>query len=681
MRSSIRSWLLAPALLLLASGLTLHGQASFTAETMMRLARISEPTLSLDGATVAFTVQRIDVPGNTKPTQIYTIPLAGGTPTQITFAGEQNGSPRWSPDSRTIYFISNRGGSSQIWAMSPDGSDARQITNLATEAGGVLPTPDGTRLLFTSQVYPECGADDACNQRRIGEEESSKIQARIYDTLLYRHWNEWRGNRRQHLMIINTDGGGLIDLTPGSWDVPPFSLGGGLGYDVSPDSLEVAFVMNRDSDAASSTNSDIYVVSTDGGDILKITTGEGADAGPKYSPDGRSLAFASQERAGYESDRVRLMVLNRTTGETRDLTAQLDRWVGEFTWSPDSSRLFYTVEDRGRTGLQMIQATGGGTRNIISGSASVSDVQFTRDGRTMIYSEVSGSRPTELYRATSSGGPAVALTHLNDEILANTQLTPLEEISVPSADGTPIATFIVRPPNFDENRRYPLLLLIHGGPQGAWGESWSYRWNAQVFAAAGYVVAMPNPRGSTGYGQQFIEEITQDWGGLAYQDLMAVTDHMAFLPYVDEDRMVAAGGSYGGYMVDWMLGHTNRFRAFVTHAGVFDLPSMARETEELWFVKWEFGGMPWENPDLYAKWSPSNFVENFQTPTLVIHGEQDYRVPFGQGLQLFTALQEHDVPSRLLVFPDEGHWIQKPQNALLWYSQFLSWLDEWVNRM
>lgn len=647
----------------------------------MRLARISEPALSPDGTTVAFTVQRIDVAGNTKPTQIYTVPVTGGTPMQITFAGEQNGSPRWSPDSGTIYFVSNRGGTSQIWAMRPDGSSARQITNLATEAGGILPTPDNTRLLFTSSVYPECGADDACNQRRLNEEDSSRIQARIYDSLLYRHWTEWRGSRRQHLMIVNLDGSGLMDLTPGSWDVPPFSLGGGLGYDVSPDSIEVAFVMNRDADAASSTNSDIYVVSTDGGDILKITTSEGADTSPKYSPDGRSLAFASQARAGYESDRVRLMVLDRTTGETRDLTAQLDRWVGEFTWSPDSNRLFYTVEDRGRTGLQMIQATGGGTRNIISGSASVGDVQFTRDGRTMIYSEVSGSRPTELFRATSSGGPAVALTHLNDEILTNTQLTQLEEISVPSTDGTPISTFIVRPPNFDQNRRYPMLLLIHGGPQGSWGESWSYRWNAQVFAAAGYVVAMPNPRGSTGYGQQFLEQITEDWGGLVYQDLLSVTNRMASLPYVDEDRMVAAGGSYGGYMVDWMLGHTNRFKAFISHAGVFDLPSMARETEELWFVKWEFGGMPWENPELYAKWSPSNFVENFQTPTLVIHGEKDYRVPFGQGLQLFTALQERDVPSRLLVFPDEGHWIQKPQNSLLWYSQFLSWLDQWVNRM
>jgi len=352
--------------------------------------------------------------------------------------------------------------------------------------------------------------------------------------------------------------------------------------------------------------------------------------------------------------------------------------VGSITWSPDSTRLFFTVEDRGRTGLQMIQASGGGSRNIIAGASTLDDVQFTSDGRTMIYTEVSGSHPTEIYRATSSGGAGVPLTHLNDGVLSNAALTPLEEMYADSADKTRVHSFVVKPPDFSPTKKYPVLFLIHGGPQGSWGESWTYRWNAQVFAGAGYLVVMPNPRGSTGYGQKYIEEISGDWGGKAYEDIMAVVDSVAALPYADPARMAAAGGSYGGYMVNWLLGHTDRFRAFVSHAGVFDLRSMAAETEELWFVQWEFKGMPWDNPEIYSKWSPSFFVKEFKTPTLVIHGEQDFRVAVSQGMQLFTALKSQKVPSKLLLFPDEGHWVLKPQNTVLWYSQFLDWIGQWT---
>jgi dipeptidyl aminopeptidase/acylaminoacyl peptidase len=310
----------------------------------------------------------------------------------------------------------------------------------------------------------------------------------------------------------------------------------------------------------------------------------------------------------------------------------------------------------------------------------VDDVQFTSDGRTMIYTENTGSRPTEIFRVASSGGAGAALTHLNDALLAGATLTPLEEMWADSADRTRIQSFLIKPPNFTPSRKYPVLFLIHGGPQGAWGESWTYRWNAQVFASAGYLVVEPNPRGSTGYGQKFIDEINADWGGKPYEDIMAVADAVAALPYADADHMAAAGGSYGGYMVDWLLGHTTRFKALVTHAGVFDLASEARETEELWFPLWEFRGMPNDNPDVYAAWSPSSFVKQFKTPTLVFHGELDYRVPVGQGLQLFTALQLQKVPSKLVLFPDEGHWVLKPQNSLLWYHTFLDWIGEWLKK-
>jgi len=663
---------------LCAAAFAVAQKQPFTVDTMLKLARIGEPVLSPDGNQVAFTVQTVDLEKNSKPSQIYLVPVQGGTPRPITTEGTTNERPRWSPDSKQIFFVSNRSGSSQVWAMNPDGSNAHAVTKLAAEAGGILISPDGKKIVFLSSVYPECGADDTCNQRKIDEESKSKVKARIYTSLLYRHWTQWQTARRQHLMVMNTDGTEVKDLTPGPNDVPPFSLGGQDDYAISPDSNEVAFSMNVDPDAANSTNSDIYAVPIAGGDVKKITTGPGADSTPWYSPDGKLLAFRSQARGGYESDRWRLMVLDRATGRTTNLTENLDRWVGSVTWSPDSTRLFFTVEDRGRIGLQMIQASGGGSRNIIAGASALDDVQFTADGRTMIYTEVSGSHPTEIYRATSNGGTGVALTHLNDAVLASAAMTPLEDMFADSPDRTRVHAFVVKPLNFVPTRKYPVLFLIHGGPQGSWGEEWTYRWNAQVFAGAGYLVVMPNPRGSTGYGQKYTEEISGDWGGKAYEDIMAVVDSVAALPYADGTRMVAAGGSYGGYMVDWMLGHTDRFKAFVTHAGVFDLRSMAAETEELWFVNWEFKGMPWDNPELYSKWSPSNFVKEFKTPTLVIHGEQDFRVPVSQGMQLFTALKSQKVPSKLVLFPDEGHWVLKPQNTVLWYSQFLDWIGQWT---
>jgi dipeptidyl aminopeptidase/acylaminoacyl peptidase len=670
---------LACAMLAFAPG-SFAQKRPFDVETLLRISRIGEPALSPDGKLVAYTVTLPDLEKNTQPKQIYVVPVAGGAPRLLTHEGTNNERPRWSPDSRQIFFVSNRSGSSQVWVMDADGSRTRQITHLSTEAGGILVSPDGLKIVFQSSVYPECSADDACNRRNLDADANAPTKARVYDSLLYRHWTQWRTRRRQHLLVVNTDGTGVKDLTPGNYDVPPFSLGGPEGYAISPDSMELAYVINTDPNPALSTNSDIYTVPLAGGDSRKITINPAADDGPLYSPDGKYLAFRAQQRPGYESDRWRLMVLERATGMTTNLTETLDRWVGSMTWSPDSTRIFFTVEDRGRIGLQMIPATGGGLRSIISGASSLDEVQFTSDGRTMIYTEESGSRPMEIFRATSAGGTGVALTHMNDYLLGGVTLTPLEEMWVDSPDGSRIQTFLTKPPNFSPARKYPVVFLIHGGPQGAWGESWTYRWNAQIFASAGYVVVQPNPRGSTGYGQKFIDEINGDWGGKPYDDIMAVVNAVSALPYVDQNRMAAAGASYGGYMVNWLLGHTTRFKAIVSHAGVFDLPSWARETEELWFPVWEFKGMPSDNPDLYAKFSPSAFVKDFKTPTLVIHGDQDFRDVEGQSLQLFTALQLQKVPSKLLLFPDEGHWILKPQNSMLWYRTVLDWIGQWTKK-
>ncbi|PYT23963.1 MAG: S9 family peptidase [Acidobacteria bacterium] len=650
----------------------------FNAQAMMQLARISDPQLSPDGHSVAFTVQTIDVASNTRPKQIYVVALDGGAPRKIADAAEH---PRWSLDSRRIAFVSDRGGSSQIWLVDADGANAKQITNLATEAGGVLYARDGKSLVFTSEVYPDCGADDACNKQKLdAEKDNNKVKARTTNTLLYRHWTAWQGPRRSHLLVIPVAGGTAKDLTPGNRDVPPFSLGGPEDYAISPDGTEVCYAVNADEVPAISTNTDLYVVPIVGGPPKKITVNPAADNSPQYSPDGKYLAFRAQTRPGYESDRWRLMVLERATGKLTNLTETLDRWVESFAWWPDSSHLFFTVQDRGRQSIQFIAVMGGGARVALSGDSSLDDMQITPDGKMMIYTRQSGASPVEIFRAASDGGRETALTHVNDDVLNTHQLSPPEEFWVDGAENVRVQGFIVKPPDFQPNRKYPALILIHGGPQGHWGEEWSYRWNAQVFAAAGYVVAMPNPRGSTGYGQKFIDDINGDWGGRAYDDVMAATDYVSKLSYVDGNRMAAAGGSYGGYMVDWILGHTQRFKALISHAGVFDLRSEATETEELWFPIWEFGGMPWENPEMYQRWSPSHFVKEFRTPTLVFHGELDFRVPYGQGLQLFTGLQLQKVPSRLIVFPDEGHWVLKPQNSLFWYKNFIDWIDTWTKK-
>jgi dipeptidyl aminopeptidase/acylaminoacyl peptidase len=675
--------MLARPLLLLASAAMLFAQKRpFDFDAMMELRRISDPQISPDGRTVAFTVQTVDMAANQKPTQIWTVALEGdGKPRQITHEGSANSRPRWSPDSARIAYVSDRGGSSQIWLMDPDGGNPKPVTNLSTEADGVLFSPDGKNLLFSSEVYPECGADDACNKKNLDAEKANPVKARIYTELLYRHWTRWQTRRRSHLFVIGLDGAPPRDLTPGTVDIPPFSLGEPDDYDISPDGQEVCYSMNADPVPATSTNTDLYVVSIKGGDPVKITSNPGADATPRYSPDGKYLAWRAQFRAGYESDRWRLLVLERKTGKRTNLTEGLDRWVNSFTWKHDSGGLFFTTLDRGQQAIQLVSLGGGALQIVARADAELDDMQLTRDGKTLVYTSQSGVAPTEIFRASSAGGAAVPLTHLNDQTLNACQLTPLEEFWVDTEDGSRVQSFVVKPYGFRADQKYPVLMLIHGGPQGAWGHSWSYRWNAQVFAAAGYVVVMPNPRGSTGYGQKFIDEINGDWGGKAYDDIMAATDYaLANLPYADPLRVGAAGASFGGFMIDWILGHTERFKALVSHDGVYDQRDEFGGTEELWFPLWEMGGTPWDKPDDFRKWSPSTYAKDFHTPTLVIHGELDFRVPYSQGLELFTALKLQDVPAKLLVFPDEGHWVLKPQNSRLWYSTVLDWLDFWVKK-
>jgi dipeptidyl aminopeptidase/acylaminoacyl peptidase len=656
-------------------------KAPFDAQTLWTLARVSDPQVSPDGKMVAFSVTQPDAAQNKKFNRIYVVPISGGTPKEVGNVGDSNERPRWSPDGKKLSFTSDKGGGSQIWTMDADGGNVRQLTKLSSEAYGQLYSPDGRFLIVVSDVFPECGADDGCNAKAIEAQKKSPTKARIYDSLLYRHWTEWRGPRRSHLLYFPIDGAAVRDLTPGNRDVPPFSLGGPDDYAISPDSKELCYSVINDEVPASSTNSDLFAVPLEGDPKpVQITNNPGADSSPQYSPDGKYLAYRSQARAGYESDRFRLILLERAPGKTTILTELLDRWVNSFVWEPSSKLIFFTAEDRGRQAIQFLSIDGGGVKVAVSGDNTLDDMQFTPDGKKIVFTRQSGASPVEICAASSGGGALTVLTHFNDAILSSHQLTNYEELWTKGAEDAQVQSFVVKPPGFDPAKKYPVLMLIHGGPQGAWAESWSYRWNAQVFAAAGYVVVMPNPRGSTGYGQKFIDDVNNDWGGRAYEDIQAVTEKVAGLPYVDPERMAAAGGSYGGYMIDWILGHSNRFKALVSHAGVYDLRSEAGGTEELWFPKWEFGGMPWESAEIYNKWSPSMFAAEFKTPTLVIHGELDFRVPYTQGLQLFTALQMQKVPSKLLLYPDEGHWVLKPQNSLLWYKTFIDWIDNWTKK-
>jgi dipeptidyl aminopeptidase/acylaminoacyl peptidase len=651
--------------------------ATFNATEMMKLRRLGDPQVSPDGRLVLYTAGEVDLTANGRNDDLWVVPLAGGEPRRLTAHPKSDTRGRWSPDGRRIAFVSAREGEPQVFVMEAAGGEPRRVTSLPTGAHGVL-WADAATLLATSDVYPECDAasgayDAACNEERLASA-GKPSTARAYDQLLYRHWDTWEDGRRTHLLVVPLEGGPVRDLTPGERDVPPFGLGGPDDYAVSPDGREVAFVRKDDRVEALSTNGELFVVPVAGGAARKVSGSPGYDGAPRYSPDGAALAFRAQMRAGYESDRWRLMVYDRRAGTARNLTEALDRQVEGFAWSPDSRTLFFVAAEDGREPVFAVAAAGGPVRRVALGTFG--DVQAAPGG-ALVATKASLTHPAEVVRI-DPGGASSALTHANDALLAPFGLRPGESVRYAGAAGKDVQAWIVKPPAFDPSRKYPLLVLIHGGPQGVWPDGWSFRWNAQVFATAGYVVFMPNPRGSIGWGQAFIDDVTADWGGRAYEDVLRGTDFAEALPYVERGRTAAAGASYGGYLINWILGHTERFRALVSHDGVFDLASMYGATEELWFVDWEFKGPFWENPEMYARWTPSRHVGNFKTPTLVIHGEQDHRVPLEQGLALFTALQRRGVPSRLLVFPDEGHWVLKPANSVRWYQEVLAWLEKWA---
>ena len=647
---------------------------TYTIEDLLKVRRVGDPQISPDGKHVAFTIGDVNFDGNKVVNQIYVTSIDGGSAKQLTNGNSSSSAPRWSPDGKKIAYTT--GG--QVWVMENDGDHKEQVTKISSGAAAPVWSPDGKWIAFTSDVYADCDNDE-CNKKRDEQAESSKVKAHIITRLLYKHWDEWRDVKRTHVFVVSSKGGTARDLTGGDFDSPPYAAASGVDYAFSPDSTEIAYLRNPDKVEAISTNSDIFVMPLSGGPAKNITVrNHGYDAGPVYTRDGKFILYRSQATAGFEADRWRLMAYNRATGTSVELTRGFDLQVEELVVSPDGNSIYFTAADRGKSPIFKIPFGGGVPQKIVA-NVFASNLRITPDGRTFVFASSSMASPAEVYKANVDGSGLTALSSANAQL----NLKPAEDIEWTGALGRKVHGYIIKPNNFDPSRKYPLAVLIHGGPQSAWNDNWGYRWNPQVFANAGYVVFTPNPRGSVGYGQQFVNEISGDWGGKVYTDLMnGVAEVLRRNTFIDRNRVGAAGASYGGYMINWLLGHNNdprvRFKVFVSHDGVYNLESMYGATEELWFPEWEFKGTPWTNPAMYTRWSPHKFAQNFNTPILIIHSELDFRVPIGEGMQLFTAVQRKGIDSKFLTFPDEGHWVLKPQNSQLWYHTVLDWLDKYL---
>ena len=652
---------------------------------------VSDPQLSSDGKWVAFVRTATDLAAGKRNADVWIVPADGSAPPRaLTRHEKSDNAPRFAPDGRTLAFVSARSGSPQVWLLDLAGGEPRKLTDLSAGVQDPLVfSPDGKKLAFVSDVYPEC-ADEACNRKKREELEKDAVKVHRLTHLLYRHWDEWRENVRHHVFVLDLASGSVADVTPGDFDSPPSQYeDGGIAF--APDGKEIAFVSNRDGadKEAFSTNKDVWTVPVTGGAATKLTAGNpAADFDPTYTPDGSSIVVRAQRRPGFEGDRWYLDVYDRKTGAKRTVFEEPDLSVSEFTLSRDGKTVYFAAEREGRRDFFEVSLAGGAPREILKGG----NIGSLRVGPSRaVFTESTLTAPAEIFSfplEEKTATPAATsqqvkpLTDENRSWRKDVAMSVPESLSTTGAGGARVQYWLVKPPMFDAAKRYPVVFLIHGGPQGAWEDGWSARWNPTLWAAQGWVVVAPNPRGSTGFGQKFVDEISGDWGGKVMTDLDAVFDAAVKLPFVDASRQGIAGASYGGYAVDWILGHTNRFKAAVTHDGVFNLESMSLATEELWFSNWEFGGVPWSEAarKQYAKWSPHLFAQNIRTPTLIVTNERDFRVPVDQGLQMFTVLRGNGVPAEALVFPDEGHFVLKPLNSKRWHESVFAWMKKYLER-
>jgi dipeptidyl aminopeptidase/acylaminoacyl peptidase len=673
----MRRWIMGAVVATTLAG-TAEAKRPMTTDDLLAVKTVGDPQVSPDGSRVVYVVSEIDKEAGKSNSSLWLAPTAGGEPMKLTSSPGANTHPRWSPDGRTIAFVSSRGGSSQIWLLPIDGGEARQLTKLPIDVDGPVWSPKGDRIAFAAGVYPGTTPEETAAKDK--EKEESKSKARIYDDLMVRHWNEWDSGKRSHLFVADAATGEAVDLTPKlSVNTPPAPFGGSNDYAWSADGGSLAFTAEPMKDAAWSTNTDVWLVPVGGGEPRNLTADNpAADASPSFSPDGKHLAYIAQKRAGFEADLWVLHVRDLATGETKDVSSQLDRPVAGFAWK-DADSLVASIDDGGNVAIVVLPIAEPGTKvERLAKSGVNNGVSVGPKGESIAYIHHAADSPAEVY-FKKTGEDARALTSHNAPLLSQLDLAPMESFTFKGAGGDEVQGWLMKPPGHEEGKKYPVLFLIHGGPQGAWHDEWHARWNYALFSAPGYALVAINPRGSTGFGQEFTDQISRDWTGKVHDDLMAGLDFaLETHDFLDESKVAAAGGSYGGFMVNWICGHTDRFKALISHAGVFDLVSMYGSTEELWFPDWEYGGPPWKESRHYLDRSPSLFADHFKTPTLVIHGALDFRVPDAQGLGMFTSLRRVGVPSRYVWFPDEGHWILKPANRIVWWREVHDWLAKYL---
>jgi dipeptidyl aminopeptidase/acylaminoacyl peptidase len=656
-----------------------------TVDDMLAMQRVGDPVVSPDGKQVAFTVRTTDVDANRGRTDVWLAQADGSSVKQLTTHPENDGDPQWSADGAWIYFTSSRAGSSQVWRIRPGGGEAEVVTKLPADVNGFKLFPDGKRLVVAVDVWPDAKSI-AESVKRDEDRAKTKVKARAYDQLLFRHWDHWEDGKYSHLFVWTPpDAGGKADvakdLTPGQLaDSPTQPFGGMDEVSISPDGKTVAFVARvAGRENAWRTGTDAFVVASDGRSKPVDLTAENPayDFAPTFSPDGRSIAVLMMKRAGFEADRQRIGIIDAASHKLRVLTESWDRSAGSIAWSADGKTIFTDTDNVGNHAVFAIDVATGAPRLVVDKGANEAPRPA---GDRLVFVHHTLKAPAELFSAKLDGSDVKQLTHLNDARVKAITWGDYEQFSFQGAKGDTVHGFVVKPAGATGGK-VPVAFLIHGGPQGSFGDHFHYRWNPEVFAGHGYAAVMIDFHGSTGYGQAFTDAIANDWGGAPYDDLMMGLDAaLAKYPWLDGTRVAALGASYGGYMINWINGKTDRFKALVCHDGNLDERMAYFNTEELWFPEWEHGGVPWDKTEGYTKQNPIDLVKNWKTPTLVIHGALDYRIADSQGMGTFTALQRKGVPSRFLHFPDENHWVLKPQNSKLWHEEVFAWIDKWTKR-